>query len=323
MARKIPKDSSVAEWSANRYVEANPEFSRIKTGFLNTPLFLPISNDRRVCLAHHKLYADWKYSELFSSSQIISDLSRPTGRISDAVILTAPANHWHFIVDGLANLGENVLSQCSYVFVDQNLSEDQVLFLKLFVKFLTNKNITVDRLTETTYSLRNIYIPTNKPFASKIAAFRAGLDRIEDVAPHPDAKKRIYVSRKSAATRQLVNEEELLSMLESEFALHPILNEDYTIIDQVAIYRDTDIVMGPHGAGLTNTLFAKSPSLLAEMFSQVQQPFYQTLAQAMGIRYLGVPGTPARPNNDPTRADNAPFRVDVAGVREALGKMLG
>jgi hypothetical protein len=81
--------------------------------------------------------------------------------------------------------------------------------------------------------------------------------------------------------------------------------------------------MGPHGAGLTNTLFAKSPSLLAEMFSQVQQPFYQTLAQAMGIRYLGVPGTPARPNNDPTRADNAPFRVDVAGVREALGKMLG
>jgi capsular polysaccharide biosynthesis protein len=168
-----------------------------------------------------------------------------------------------------------------------------------------------------------MYIPTNKPFASKIAAFRAGLDRIEDVAPHPDAKKRIYVSRKSAATRQLVNEEELLSMLESEFEFHPILNEDYTIIDQVAIYRDADIVIGPHGAGLTNTLFAESPSLLAEMFSQVQQPFYQTLAQAMGIRYLGVPGTPARPDNDPTRADNAPFRVDVSGVREALGKMLG
>lgn len=81
--------------------------------------------------------------------------------------------------------------------------------------------------------------------------------------------------------------------------------------------------MGPHGAGLTNILFSKSPSLLAEMFSEVQQPFYPALAQAMGIRYLGFPGTATRPDDDPYRADNAPFRVDVAGIRDALGKLLG
>jgi hypothetical protein len=322
MARKIPKDSSAADWAANRYVDASPDFSLVKTGFLNTALFLPISNDRRVCLELHKLYADWKYTDLFSSPQIIADLDNTVGRITDSIILTAPGNHWHFNIDGLANLSEAVFAACDRVFVDQSVSDDQISFLRTYTKTLGIEYLTFGYLEQPMYSLRNVRIPVNKPFASKVAAFRSCLGRMEDVAPHPDARKRLYVSRKGADTRQLLNEDELLSMLQSEFYFYPILNENYSLIEQLALYRNADIVMGPHGAGLTNILFADSPSLLIEMFSQVQQPFYQALAQALGIQYLGIPGAAALPDNDPYRADNAPFRVDVAKVRDALGKLL-
>jgi hypothetical protein len=322
MARKIPKDASIAEWSGNRYVESDPDYSLIKTGFLVSGLFLPVSHDRRVCLQHHKLYADWKYDALFSSSAIVRDLSSPDGKTQDAIVLTAPGNHWHFHVDGLANLSESILARCSRIVVDPGCSDDQIAFLGRYAKTLRPGGIEVEKLPGAVCALRNVYIPTNKAFALKIAAYRRCLGRIEGVHRHPEAKKRLYISRRDAGTRQLLNEQELLSMLQSDFGFHPILNEDYDIMGQISIYREADVVMGPHGAGLTNVLFSEQPSLFVEMFNSVQQPFYPALSQALGVKYLGIPGVSAHPAGDGYRPDNAPFRVDVARVRAALGELL-
>jgi len=322
MARKIPRDSSLAEWSANPHVEAGPDVSLIREGVLNTDLFLPVTKNRKVCLAAHGLFAEWKYANAFSSSQFIEGLSRPRTKIEDSIILTCPENHWHYNIDGLANLSEEVLSKSNTVYVAKNLSDDQVNFLQTYAEKLGNGNISVNKLIYPNYYLRNTYVPTNKPFATKVANFRACLARIDGLLPHPDAGKRLYVSRKGAETRQLLNEDELLSMLETEFKFRPILNENYSIIDQIRLYRHADIVMGPHGAGLANILFSDNPSLFVELFNEVQQPFYPALSQALGVRYLGVRGQGAAPARDAQRADNEAFRVDVAGIRDALHKLL-
>jgi Glycosyltransferase 61 len=322
MARKIPRDSSLAEWSANPHVAAGPDFSLIREGVLNTGLFLPVAKNRKVCLAAHGLFAEWKYANAFGSSEFIDGLSRPRTKIEDSIILTCPENHWHYNIDGLANLGEEVLSRSNTIYVDQNLSDDQVLFLQLYAKMLGNENISANKLVHSNYYLRNTYIPTNKPFATKVANFRACLARIDGLPPHPDAGKRLYVSRKGAGTRQLLNEGALLSMLEATFDFRPILNENYSIIDQIRLYKHADIVMGPHGAGLTNIIFSENPSLFVELFNGVQQPFYPALSQALGVRYLGVRGPGAAPARDAHRADNEAFHVDVAGIRDALHKLL-
>ena len=111
-------------------------------------------------------------------------------------------------------------------------------------------------------------------------------------------------------------------MLQTEFGFHPILNEDYNIIEQLSIYREAEVVMGPHGAGLTNIIFADNPSLFVEMFNSYQQPFYPALSQALGIRYLGIPGTSAAPAGAADQEDNSPFRVDVERIRLALRDLL-
>lgn len=322
MARKIPKESSIAEWAGNRYVESDPDYSLIKTGFLVSELFLPLSQDRRACLPQHKLYADWKYEALFSSTAIAGALSDPDGRIENAIVLTAPGNHWHFHVDGLANLSDAVLARCRRFVVDPGCSDDQIAFLRRYADALLPGSIDVETRPGAVCALRNVYVPTNKAFGSKIAAYRACLGRIDGIQGHPDAKDRLYISRRDAETRQLLNEDELLSMLQSDFGFHVVLNEGHSILDQVSIYRGAEAVMGPHGAGLTNILFSEKPSLLVEMFNSVQQPFYPALSQALGVRYLGIPGTSAQPGADTDRPDNAPFRVDVARIRAALGELL-
>lgn len=322
MARRIPRDSSVAEWSANPFVEAGPEFSLIKEGVLNTELFLPISKNRKVCLAAHGLFAEWKYANAFASPKFIERLSRPRTKIEDAIILTCPANHWHYNIDGLANLSEEVLSRSNRIFVDEKFSDDQISFLKTYVSTINKEYLSIYNLIYSNYYLKNTYVPTNKPFAEKVARVRACLARIGGLDPHPDAGKRLYISREGAATRQLLNEDELYSMLQADFGFTLIRNENYAIIDQMRIYKDADIVIGPHGAGLTNILFSNNLSLFVEIFNAVQQPFYPALARALGFRYLGVRGHGAAPARDAHRADNEAFRVDVASLRDALHKLL-
>ena len=289
---------------------------------LNAEFFLPIAKNRKVCLASHGLFAEWKYTDAFASSRFIDGISRPRTKIEESIILTCPSNHWHYSIDGLANLSKNILSRSSTVYADQNLSDDQIDFLKLYVKTLSSVDISIKRLEYANYYLRNTYVPTNKPFGEKVARLRACLARIDGLTPHPDAAKRIYVSRKGANTRQLLNEDELISILESDFEFKTIHNENYSIIDQMRIYKDADIIMGPHGAGLTDIIFSDKPSLFIELFNTVQQPFYPTLAQALDVRYLGVRGQGAAPASDAHRLDNEAFRVDVPGLREALHKLL-
>ena len=321
MARKIPRDCPIADWSENTSVETGGAYSLIRDGFLNTELFLPIARDRKVCLALHRHFAEWKYANLFGSMTFIEALSSPAAEISDAIIFTSPTNHWHFFLDGLANLSEELLAQCDTVFVDQALSDDQMGFLATYAKTLGASDLTIERLPQATYAVRNVYVPVNAPFDIKARNLRAQLRKID--APGSDTNKRIYVTRKRAKTRRLINEEELVSMLAAEFGFRCLQNEAFSLVDQLSLYRESEIVIGPHGAGLTNIVFSACPEFLIELFNTRQQSFYGRLSEALDIQYIGIEGAAATPTPDGNMWDDASFRVDVAQVRNTLRETLG
>ena len=323
MAPHVPKDCEIAEWAASPYVEATASASLIKEGFLNVELYVPVAADRRVCLAAHRLFAEWKYADLFAAAPFLDALREPPAAIADAIVLTAPGNYWHFMMDGLANLDPALLARCPIVYVDRNLTDDQIDFLKIFAKAVAAADISVRRLVHANYALTNVHVPTNKPFAAKVSNLREGLGRIDARPRHPDAAKRLYVTRRNAATRRLLNEDALLGRLVPEFGFRAVENESYSLLDQLRLYKGATVVMGPHGAGLTNLVFARRPALLVEMFHTLRQPFFATLAQAVGGAYLGIEGRAAEPAGADPYSDNGPFRVDVNHVMRALGDVLG
>jgi hypothetical protein len=321
MARRIPRDCPPQEWVANPYVEVRDDFSLVREGFLNTELLIPIARNKRFCHALHGLFVDWKYSRLFSSMEFLASFERPMAEIADAIVFTAPANHWHFCVDGLANLSRAALGLCRTIHVDRALNDDQVALLKVIVEQAAGTTPAIERMTDANYALRNVYVPINKPFATKIGNLRSLLARVDAGAGPPETVDRIYISRRNAATRQLLNEEVVLEMLVSDFGFHAVENESLDLFGQMRAFKGASVVMGPHGAGLTNMVFADKPGILIEMFNSLQQPFYPALAQALGARYMGIPGQAAGPDAA-GRDDNAPFTVDVEMVRRGLGEVL-
>ena len=94
---------------------------------------------------------------------------------------------------------------------------------------------------------------------------------------------RIYVSR--AGRRRVVNEDELITML-LDYGFTIIPDEPRSLAEQVRIYRNASIIVGPHGASFTNVIWCDPGTHLLELFSPRYVPgHFRYLAQVMRMRY--------------------------------------
>jgi hypothetical protein len=100
-----------------------------------------------------------------------------------------------------------------------------------------------------------------------------------NIRPH----KRIYISRNDSHKRRVVNERELVRMLTS-FGFEKFLLSQMSVEDQLKLFSEAEIVVGPHGAGLTNLLWGKNISVI-ELLGYYIRPHYARLCNSVGHKY--------------------------------------
>lgn len=66
--------------------------------------------------------------------------------------------------------------------------------------------------------------------------------------------RRIYISRRKADKRNILNEEAVINLL-IQYGFETHFFEDYSFEKQIGIMCETHVLIGLHGAGLTNMLF--------------------------------------------------------------------
>ena len=99
-----------------------------------------------------------------------------------------------------------------------------------------------------------------------LAAMVAGLD-LDEIAPTP---KRIFVARRgfsnaASAYRRCLNEEQLIAIASRRHGFSPVTMEELTWRQQIAAFRNAEIVLGLAGSGLHNALFSVPGSALASI----------------------------------------------------------
>jgi len=131
------------------------------------------------------------------------------------------------------------------------------------------------------------------------------------------APKRIYVSRRSGLERVLRNEEEVVRLL-GEFGFERVYCEDSTFAQQVEMFRQAEFVVGPHGGGLTNTVWCERGTKVLEIFHpQSVRRCYWSIAQSIGlVHYCGVA-------EDSAETGHHGMHVDIAQLRRAIGDLVG
>ena len=98
--------------------------------------------------------------------------------------------------------------------------------------------------------------------------------------------KRIFVNRRSGSVRDVINKDTFNEIL-SEFGFSLVNFEDHSFAEQAKIVQSADIMLGVHGAGLTNALFFRDSSfkLLEILPPLCATAVYWKLAQALGFQY--------------------------------------
>ncbi len=78
--------------------------------------------------------------------------------------------------------------------------------------------------------------------------------------------KRIYITRNSAKSRRILNEDELLKILEP-FGVESVQLESMSVLEQAALFSQAELIIAPHGSGLTNLVFCQPGTKVIELFS--------------------------------------------------------
>ncbi|MCE7055267.1 glycosyltransferase family 61 protein [Algoriphagus sp. AGSA1] len=98
--------------------------------------------------------------------------------------------------------------------------------------------------------------------------------------------RKIYVSRRKAGKRKIVNEEELiLQLMRSGYEIHQF--EDYSLAEQIQLMNGTSNFISMHGAGLTNMLFMEKGAKVLEFRfrGDTTNNCFYTLASELGHLY--------------------------------------
>jgi len=131
-------------------------------------------------------------------------------------------------------------------------------------------------------------------------------------APH--RTRRLYVSRSDAKLRRISNECDLLPIL-ARRGFEVVLPGRLSFRDQIALFMSAEVVIGPHGAGLTNGLFARNRSRVLELFpANHLREHYFLLTIAMGQSYRALIGGVGDRNEC--------FAVNAAELEGALDECL-
>ena len=133
----------------------------------------------------------------------------------------------------------------------------------------------------------------------------------------PVPRRRIFISRAGAARRRLANEDDVWPLLEAE-AFERVRMEDLSFAEQVALMKETAVLVAPHGAGLTNLMFCPAGAHIVEIADPgFPNPNFYALSCAMGHHYWVVRAE-SLGDVHPLEKD---LRVNPSAIREVLRQL--
>lgn len=129
-------------------------------------------------------------------------------------------------------------------------------------------------------------------------------------------QRRIYASRNRQGWRRLTNEAEVVALL-TRYGFETVYFEEMSFAEQVLLMQETAILVGIHGANLTNLLFLPADGQVVEILSEAYgNPAYLYLANSVGRPYSVIPATLGSPPS--VSLLHADMTADVALVEAVI-----
>jgi capsular polysaccharide biosynthesis protein len=198
-------------------------------------------------------------------------------------------SHWlSRIVLKLAVLEAAGISTSISMLINDNLARYQREFLSLL-------DIPDERLLMLPKGIavhcREILVPVmvrNHPrMRDAITWLRAKLAAY--ISPADEANERLFVSRRDSSVRVLLNESEIESAL-ADLGFKTVVLGELSVVDQIRCFSRASVIVGAHGAGLSNLIFAPAHSRVVEITNTRVRHMkdFRIITAQMGMHYTEV-----------------------------------
>ena len=174
------------------------------------------------------------------------------------------------------------------------------------------------------FQIDNATIPSMDDSSKAIAPWKVrALRELRDTFSNGvhDSPRRLYISRRSAAVRRVINEEKLRPLLrEAGFKMLEL--EALPWREQVRLFSHAEVILAPHGAALANAAFCKPGTLIAEIATRESLKCFLRLASSASLPYRLIEGTPEIKTDKAFRArENEDMTVDEGAIRDLLREL--
>jgi capsular polysaccharide biosynthesis protein len=135
--------------------------------------------------------------------------------------------------------------------------------------------------------------------------------------------KRIFISRRDAAGRHIVNEFEVAAVC-AEFGIEIVQMGGMDFIDQAKLFNSAEFIMAPHGAALVNVLFCQAGVKVLELIPRpdfVLDAYHPITAVVGGIYYY-MCGRAVEGGVGAIHPKHPDFYVDAEKLRQVLKNIL-
>jgi len=207
-----------------------------------------------------------------------------------ALTSTEPSNYGSFlfrVLPKIAALKTNQLLDLPMIVYANHASYTDLLVLagvkaENIIRHDTNVITNVERLIIP--SLRN---PDAYLDATSVHFFQGLIDKI---GGHTISGRRIYISRldhakRGGSTRVLLNEEQLIQRL-TDIGIEIFEPEKHSSLEQIQVFSSAEMIIGPSGAGMFNTVFCRPGTKIIDIESEPHWIYAHTgLFASKGLRY--------------------------------------
>ncbi len=135
-------------------------------------------------------------------------------------------------------------------------------------------------------------------------------------------RRRLYVTRRRAERRRIVNEHQLEPIL-ADNGFEIVEAESLSFEEQVEMFGEAEAIVGPHGAGLTNILFAPAGCKVLEIFDPNHvKVMYYALADVLKQPYWYLVGD--QPNSTAVQhgvSGHDDIYISASGFARSLNAM--
>ena len=110
------------------------------------------------------------------------------------------------------------------------------------------------------------------------------------VSPKSPSYERIYITRRNAHHRRLLNEPAVLELLEP-LGFRTVELESLALTEQISLFAQAKIILAPHGGGLTNTIFCAPETVVIEFVAPSYiRHYYWAISHHLGLHHYFVTG---------------------------------